>query len=196
MNHIEFISALPLGVFDPNGNLEKTKFLARGGEVSILPQDYRKRDGDEVFEYSKNGGLATFDPVSISNYPNENATAEEWLVSEGFSSTRLITLLDLEVKLRAAGKASVKLSAARGWTEEVLATYVQSPVSKNDWSFAPYTFEEVTQEVSELLENNFTTLAIAPSGGPVINMGGIAKIQRVTAMPEDPDPDTLYIVIP
>jgi hypothetical protein len=151
MNHIEFISALPLGVFDSNGNLEKTKFLARSGEVSVLPQNYRKRDGDEVFEYSKNGGLATFDPVSISNYPNESTTAEEWLVSEGFSSVRLITLLDLERQLAQAGASSPKLTAVRAWINGILAAFVQDSTPKNDWPAAPFTFEATTQEAFGIL---------------------------------------------
>lgn len=32
--------------------------------------------------------------------------------------------------------------------------------------------------------------------GAVENVSGVAKIQRVTAMPGTPDPNTLYIVIP
>jgi hypothetical protein len=73
-------------------------------------------------------------------------TAEQWLGIEGYTAIRLVTLLDLEGKLAAAGKTSPKLAAVRLWMNGVLATYVTDPNPKSDWTPAPFGFEETSAE--------------------------------------------------
>jgi hypothetical protein len=151
MKYIEFLEALPEGIFNENGNLSKTRFLIRGSSVSVLPVNYKKRDGDEVVDFSQINGSATYEVVDLSIYEPEFITAEKWLEHEGFSSIRVITLLDLENKIAAVNKTSPKLTAVRAWINGILATFVQAPTPKNDWPPAPFSFEETTQEAFTVL---------------------------------------------
>jgi hypothetical protein len=74
------------------------------------------------------------------------ATSDEWLQICDYGPTRLLTLLDIETKLRAANKASPKMTAVRQWLDGLLTAFVQNPEAKQEWPMAPYTFEETTQE--------------------------------------------------
>lgn len=90
-----------------------------------------------------------YNPTSqtfISNARIEALTAEEWLAVQGYSSIRLVTLLDLEHQIAAASKSSPKLTSVRAWINGILAAFVQDPTPKSDWPPAPFTFEETTQE--------------------------------------------------
>ena len=83
--------------------------------------------------------------------PPPSWTAEEWLNKEGYNSTALVTLLDLNGKLIAAGKSSVKLNAVKNWTDGMIASYAADPSPKSDWTNAPYGFTETTKEVVQIL---------------------------------------------
>jgi len=83
--------------------------------------------------------------------PPPSWTAEEWLNKEGYNSTALVTLLDLNGKLIAAGKSSVKLNAVKNWTDGMIASYASDPSPKSDWTNAPYGFTETTKEVVQIL---------------------------------------------
>ncbi|MFN5250966.1 MAG: hypothetical protein ACK5DE_07940 [Bacteroidota bacterium] len=83
--------------------------------------------------------------------PPQSWTAEEWLNKEGYNSTALVTLLDLNGKLIAAGKSSVKLNAVKNWTDGMIASYAADPSPKSDWTNAPYGFTETTKEVVQIL---------------------------------------------
>jgi len=92
-------------------------------------------DGDEVSREGYNG-----------------SSAEEWLELEGYGSMRLLSLLDLESKLIAADKESMKLNAVRGWINSILFLYAQDPSPKTDWQEAPFAYEETVQDaVSQLM---------------------------------------------
>lgn len=78
-------------------------------------------------------------------------TAEEWLAAQGYSSIRLVALLDLEGKLAKAGGVSVKLASVRTWIDGVLASFIQNPAPNSSWPAAPFTFEETTQEAWQAL---------------------------------------------
>jgi hypothetical protein len=78
--------------------------------------------------------------------PRQAVTAEQWLQSQGYSSMRLVTLLDLENQLSAVLGNSPKLTAVRTWINGILATFIQNPTPRADWPAAPFTFEETTQE--------------------------------------------------
>lgn len=78
-------------------------------------------------------------------------TAEEWLSKEGYNSTALVTLLDLNGKLIAAGKTSGKLNSVKNWTDGMIASYAANPSPKSDWTNAPYGFTETTREVVQIL---------------------------------------------
>jgi hypothetical protein len=78
-------------------------------------------------------------------------TAEVWLALEGFSTLRLLTLLDAEAKLRALNMASSKVTAVRGWIDSVLSTFVANSEPRTDWQPSPHSFEDTIAEAFELL---------------------------------------------
>jgi hypothetical protein len=120
--------------------------LYRDDAVTTLPADYRWVVGDFVFRYGNTDGDVLFEPVPLTNYLPEFTTAEEWLSEQGYRSIRVVTLLDLERQLAAAGKTSAKLAAVRAWLNGVLSTYVTDPTPKSDWTPAPFGFEETSAE--------------------------------------------------
>lgn len=87
----------------------------------------------------------------VSLIPPIFYTAEQWLEKEGYNSTALVTLLDLNGKLVAAGKISVKLNAVKNWTDGMIASYASDPSPKSDWTNAPYGFTETTKEVVQII---------------------------------------------
>jgi hypothetical protein len=78
-------------------------------------------------------------------------TAEEWLAIQGYTAIRLVALLDLEGKLAAAGKTSDKLAAVRAWINGILGAFAMDPAPRNDWTPAPFGFEETTAEAFAVL---------------------------------------------
>jgi hypothetical protein len=80
-------------------------------------------------------------------------TAEAWLNKEGYSSVGLVTLLDLSGKLASAGKVSSKLNAVKSWTDGLIGSYAADPSAKSDWTSAPYSFTETTQEAVSILNS-------------------------------------------
>lgn len=79
--------------------------------------------------------------------------AEEWLNFKQYTSLRLLTLLDLESKLTAAGKSSPKVTAVRAWINGILAEYAMDQSDKLFWGDPPYTFEETVQEALSILNS-------------------------------------------
>lgn len=142
----EIIQNIPSELFNEDGNTPITRILVRAGAVTVLPNPYLTRAGDEVFDYSKNNGAIELNPVDISNYPKEYVTAEEWINSQGYTPTRIVTLMDLENKLRFTNKTSQKVTAVRAWLDGILAAYVMDPTPHNNWSAAPHTFEQTVLE--------------------------------------------------
>jgi hypothetical protein len=83
--------------------------------------------------------------------PTPTYTANAWLEKEGYGPTQLITLLDLQGKLVAAGKASQKLNSVRAWTDGILASFVQDESPRSDWGSAPFTFSETVIDAFQQL---------------------------------------------
>lgn len=83
--------------------------------------------------------------------PAPSYTAEDWITSQGYTATRLVSLLDVESKLNAAAKVSPKTTAVRGWLDTVLATYAQDPSPRGDWPACPHAYEETIQEALTIL---------------------------------------------
>jgi hypothetical protein len=97
------------------------------------------RKGWEVYEPEP-------EPVIPPTY-----TANAWLEKEGYGPTQLITLLDLQGKLIAAGKASQKLNSVRAWTDGILASFVQDESPRSDWGSAPFAFSETVIDAFQQL---------------------------------------------
>ena len=78
--------------------------------------------------------------------PTTLFAAEEWLTIQGYSSMRLVTLLDLENKLHAASRNSPKLTATRTWINGILAAFIEHDSHRDNWPPAPFGFQETTTE--------------------------------------------------
>jgi hypothetical protein len=126
-------------------------FLYRNGSVSDFNEETQElQPGDKVVSfYTSNASSYLSLLNSIPEAPKY--TAEEWLNKMGYTSIRLITLLDLENKLRLENKESIKLMEVRAWIDSVLAIYIQDPTPDNDWTEPPHNFEETVQEAFTLL---------------------------------------------
>jgi hypothetical protein len=83
--------------------------------------------------------------------PAPTFTAEDWITLQGYTATRLVSLLDVEAKLNATQRVSPKAVAVRGWLDTVLATYAQDPSPRNDWPASPHTYEATIQEAVYVL---------------------------------------------
>lgn len=95
--------------------------------------------------------MAQWREQQIANRPKPSVTAEKHIESEGYPAIRLVTLMDLEGKLAAAGKTSAKLTAVRGWLDTILGAFAANPEPRNDWPKAPFGFEETVQEAASKL---------------------------------------------
>lgn len=120
-------------------NVPPTKIILRGSQV-ILAEGAAFQTGDRLFTYRQEMGSCFLEEE------NSSFTAEEWLQNQGYSSMRLVTLLDLENQLASVLGSSPKLTAVRTWINGILATFIQNPAPRADWPAAPFTFEETTQE--------------------------------------------------
>lgn len=80
-------------------------------------------------------------------------SAEAWLAFKGYSSIRLLTLLDIERKLESAGKTSPKVTSVRGWIDSVLMQFALNPQPQIAWPDPAYTFEETLQEALSILNS-------------------------------------------
>ena len=94
---------------------------------------------------------ATWGPGYWIIPPAPTYTANAWLEKEGYGPTQLITLLDLQGKLIAAGKASQKLNSVRAWTDGILASFVQDDSPRSDWGSAPFAFSETVIDAFQQL---------------------------------------------
>jgi hypothetical protein len=88
---------------------------------------------------------ATFDGEwHITTNPLPTTTAEEHLAASGYTPLRLLTCLDLEGKLRAAGATSAPLAAVRQWLDTLTLAAAANPDDQRpDWPPAPHQFPEV-----------------------------------------------------
>jgi hypothetical protein len=84
--------------------------------------------------------------IRIANRPRPFVTAEQWIESKGFGPMRLITLLDLELKLFTTQKSAQKITAVRTWLDGIQVAFAADPIPKNDWLEPPYGFEETAQD--------------------------------------------------
>jgi hypothetical protein len=138
MNRQAIIAAITSELFPQGPTIAPTTVLVRGDEVMLAEGETIQSD-DTLFSFSQTNGVVELNEIA-------KRTAEEWIGLEGYTPTRLVTLLDLESKLAAAQKTSAKLSAARAWIDGVLASFVADPAPRYAWPVAPHTFEEVTAE--------------------------------------------------
>lgn len=83
--------------------------------------------------------------------PRPTISAERHIEQEGFPAIRLVTLMDLEGKMVAAGEISAKLVAVRAWLDSILGTFASNPQPRNDWPQAPFGFEETVQDAASKL---------------------------------------------
>ena len=80
-------------------------------------------------------------------------SAEAWMNHKGYTSIRLLTLLDIERKLEAAGESSSKVVSTRAWIDSILMQFSMNPVSQLEWDNPQFTFEQTLQEALTLLNS-------------------------------------------
>lgn len=118
--------------------------LERKGWVKNIPPSYNEETHTLEFE----NGQFVVKPIILPSY-----SANEWLELKGYNSVVLVTLLDLETKLKEADKVSSKLIAVRGWINSILSQYIQDSSPKSNWNNAPYSVQETVSEAFGLLNS-------------------------------------------
>lgn len=111
---------------------------------TIQPQKYT-----DIFGVEKTSYLKVWEDGTFEEYLG--STAEEHLQNQGYGSLQLVTLLDLEGKLKTAGKTAPKLQATRAWLDGILAQSIMSSGPQLEWSSAPHTPSEVMAECLSVL---------------------------------------------
>ena len=89
--------------------------------------------------------------AALAARPRPTISAERHIEREGFPAIRLVTLMDLEGKMVAAGEISAKLLAVRAWLDSILGAFAAAPEPRNDWPKAPFGFEETVQDAASKL---------------------------------------------
>jgi hypothetical protein len=84
--------------------------------------------------------------IRLANRPRPEVTAEHWIESKGYGPMRLITLMDLELKLHTTQKSAEKITAVRTWLDSIQVAFAMDPTPKNDWPEPPYSFEATVQD--------------------------------------------------
>jgi len=146
MTNEEIIRKIGEELLTSGPNVPATEVTVRGNDIS-LTADTPYVAGDKIFVYELNEGQSKLTEKETA------FTAEGWIASEGFSSIRLITLLDLEKRLADSSKFSTKLQAVRTWMNSILVAYMQNPEPKSDWQVAPFSFDETVQDIFQALAN-------------------------------------------
>lgn len=151
MSTIEIIQNVPTELFGADGNTAPTKLLVRDDTVSVLPSGYRSRPEDRVYDYAKTNGSITLAEIDAGTFDPEFTSAEGWLVLKGYGPMQLVGLLDMESRLRAAGKSSPKMALVRAWIDTLTAAFLQSPNPRNNWPEPPHGFQETLTEAMAAL---------------------------------------------
>jgi hypothetical protein len=126
-------------------DIDQVKLLIRGESVSAFEEDTDLIPGDKVILFRREN-FSNYLTLLHEEPSPPSHTAEEWLALQGFTSVRLVTLLDLENQLAARDTVSEKLINVRAWINAILAAYVMDPSPKSDWPPAPFDFQETTAE--------------------------------------------------
>lgn len=92
----------------------------------------------------------TWEAVEI---PATMWSLEDWLENAGFSSMRLVSLADLEGKLKATGKTSTKATQVRAWLDTQLQRYGSGVAQASDWADPPFEYEETVKDILLSLSN-------------------------------------------
>ena len=142
MNNSEILLKVANTICPDGPNVPATRILLRNDVVSLADNDLQQ--DDRLFVYKQENGSSTLEEVMPM-------TAEEFCAFEGYTSVRLITLLDIERKLEAAGKTAPKLTSVRRWIDAVLMQFALNPAPKLEWDECPYTFEETLQEAISII---------------------------------------------
>ena len=134
-------------------------FLIEVKEGVKVASNHPRVEGESRESVAEAQGLTLIDPKRFEKRtPSERppvagpkSSVEQWTEKQGFSALRMLTIKDLEGKLAAAGKESVKLSAIRQWADSLIALFATNPEPRNDWPEAPFSFDETVQEAVSLL---------------------------------------------
>jgi hypothetical protein len=122
-----------------NNNPKCSEWLETPSQPSYDPQN-------ETVEWI-NGSWVIL-PIEKPSY-----SADEWLTNQGFNPVILITLLDLENKLKEQNKTSSKLTSVRSWINGVLSEYITNSEPQSEWLNCPFNPQETVAEAFAVLNN-------------------------------------------
>ena len=123
-------------------NYDGCYFIEQDFDLALLGKKYENGgwvDSSEPYQSEHGKWVQSVRPDLVY-------TAEQWLAKEGYSSVRLITLMDVENKLAANNKDSQKLSEVRSWINTILSEFVLDSQPKSAWASAPHSFQETIDE--------------------------------------------------
>jgi hypothetical protein len=129
-----------------------TQLLYRDGELSLYVGGIDMLPGDKVVRYTRQNSNITIDALNEIP-PLVKYSGEEWLELNGFSSTKLIFLFNLQNQLKAANKNSENLDVIINWINLVLSEDVFLPDFKSDWGRPPFAFQDVAREALTTLNS-------------------------------------------
>lgn len=121
----------------------KTKIVADGDTVAVYDGGSLPKEAS-LYWYAREYGRATLEAV-------KSYSAEDWISERGFGPVRLVTLLDLEAKLRSVNATAPKLAETRQWLDGITLAFAASPTPRLDWPEEPWSFELVVQEAMGML---------------------------------------------
>jgi hypothetical protein len=109
-------------------------------------------NGDTTIWQPPQGTIAMpLSQVSSTAFITDKYTGEEWITKSGYTATRLISLLDLEMKLFQTNKTSDKMVAVRQWLNNLLQAVAVDTTSHLVWPEAPYSYEDTIQDALTVL---------------------------------------------
>jgi len=104
-------------------------------------------DGDlNVWQPPAGTTAIPIEQVDPGVFKTNKYTAEEWITKSGYTATRLISLLDLEMKLIQSNKTTEKITSVRLWLNGLLLAFASDPTPHTSWPEAPFPYEETIQE--------------------------------------------------
>jgi hypothetical protein len=143
MNKQQIITKISEDIFPSGPNVEKTLLAVKNNDLILF--DGVDTEVETVYEFSQANGF-----VSLEEKPK--ISMQEWLELQGFSSTNLAIFFDLESRLAGLSRSSSKMSAVRGWINNIISSYASNPLPRHVWTDSPHTYSETVTEAVTALE--------------------------------------------
>lgn len=129
-------------------SVPETFMYYRSGQVFPITGEYIAQNGDFTFKFKKTNGVVEIKEVKNNEIPGSLYTPEEW-VQKYFTNLEVIALIRLEQSILLQGKnLGQKMETSKQWLEQMMFA---SP--SNNFSPAPYSYKEISEESNQILFN-------------------------------------------